>query len=117
MKQAFMAATAVVLSVAAAAHPVHAQSGNPSCVYRSEKFSEGAAICIQKGLMLSCTASGERLVWKVTREAGLSDLCVAGRDRLQRKPHVARRFSRPARPASISSNAKCFVFNGKTYCE
>lgn len=99
------------------AGPVHA--ADSVCVYRSRSYSEGAFICVQKSLMQACMSDGSRLVWKIVADRDLGDRCVspvplAGpRKRWVRHARTVRHAAPPPEPAS----AKCFVFNGKRYCE
>jgi hypothetical protein len=59
------------------------------------------------------------MVWKVVADKELGNRCVAPfssaepRRRVVRRAHVVRHAVAPAEPVS----AKCFVFNGKRYCE
>jgi hypothetical protein len=99
------------------ASPVHAAGS--VCVYQSRSYSEGAFICVQKSLMQSCTADGTRMVWRVVTDKDIGERCVTpipsaeSRKRIVRRTRIARQIVAPTQPNS----AKCFVFNGKRYCE
>ena len=93
------------------------QAAGPSCLYQSRSYSEGAYICVQRSLMQSCASDG---AWRVVIDKELSDRCVAPltsaepRRRIVHRARVVRQtVAAPAEPGS----AKCFVFNGKRYCE
>jgi hypothetical protein len=108
----------------AAAEPVPAApkpAAGPACLYESRSYSTGAYICVQKSLMLNCTADGERATWKLVADRELSELCMAPTARtapLVPRSHVRRSLARHHRiePASEVST-KCFSFNNKQYCE
>jgi len=93
-----------------------AQAAGPTCLYQSRSYSEGAYICVLRSLMQTCGSDG---AWRVVIDKELSDRCVAPltftepRRRIVHRARVARQAAAPAEPAS----AKCFVFNGKRYCE
>lgn len=97
------------------ASPAHA--AGPACVYQSRSYSEGAFICVQKSLMQACTSDGARLVWRIVADRDIADRCVtplpAVRKRTVHRTRIARQVAAPTQPNS----AKCFVFNGKRYCE
>ena len=105
---------ATMLSAIGAAH-----AADPVCLYQSRSYSEGAYICVQKSLMQTCTSDGSRMVWKIVADRELGERCVAPfssaepRRRLVRRARPVRHAVAPAEPVS----AKCFVFNGKRYCE
>jgi Protein of unknown function (DUF1496) len=97
--------------------PLHA--ADSVCLYQSRSYSEGAFICVQKSLMQACTSDGSRLVWRIVADKDIGDRCVTpipaieARKRIFRRARVARQVVAPTEPVS----AKCFVFNGKRYCE
>ena len=96
-----------------------APAANGVCLYQSRTYSEGAFICVQRSLMQTCTADGDRMVWKIISDREIGDRCVAP---LVSSPSHKRwvrhvRASRPATPPAEPVSAKCFVFNGKRYCE
>lgn len=114
--QSVLLPTAAALTLLTAAPLFAADS---VCVYQSKSYSEGAFICVQKSLMQSCTADGGRMVWRVVTDKDIGDRCVSPipsadvRKRMVRRTRVARQVAVPAQ----SNSAKCFVFNGKRYCE
>jgi hypothetical protein len=97
--------------------PLHA--ADAVCLYQSRSYSEGAFICVQKSLMQTCSSDGTRMVWRVVTDSELGNRCAApipsieARKRIVRRTRVARQVVAPTEPVS----AKCFVFNGKRYCE
>jgi hypothetical protein len=101
----------------AMAGPLHA--ADSVCLYQSRSYSEGAFICVQKSLMQTCTADGARLVWRVVADTDIGNRCVTPipsvepRKRIVRRTRIARQIVAPIQPNSV----KCFVFNGKRYCE
>jgi len=92
-----------------------------ACLYQSRTYSDGAYICVQKSLMLTCSSDGPRASWKVVADRDLSERCVGPTAliapfvlrRHARRTHLAHRRSEPPQQAS----AKCFSFNNKQYCE
>ncbi len=105
----------------AAAEPLPAKAAAPLCLYEGRSYSDGAYICVQKSLMLNCTADVARATWKIVADKDLSERCVTPTTlgtapalrRHARRTHVVRRRAEPAQQAS----AKCFSFNNKQYCE
>lgn len=98
---------------------LHAQAAGV-CVYESKNYSEGASICPRQSLMLSCRVEGTRMVWTIVADQDTKRLCSSPVvSRFHRRPVRARlhREASPARPAAAAAAAKCFHFNGKTYCE
>jgi hypothetical protein len=91
------------------------------CLYGSKAYSEGAFVCVQKSLMLMCVADGARVLWKPVPDQDINDRCTAPavqhfspapRLHAPRHHYVARRLH------PLTANpAKCFVFNGREYCE
>ena len=102
---------------ALAANPSHA--ADSVCVYQSKSYSEGAFICVQKSLMQSCTADGGRLVWRIVADKDIGDRCVSPIPPAESRKRIVRRtrMARQAVPPTQENSAKCFVFNGKRYCE
>jgi hypothetical protein len=98
-----------------AAGPAHA--ADPACLYQSRSYSEGAFICVQKSLMQACTSDGARLVWRIVADKDIADRCVTPlpsvRKRMVHRTRIARQVAAPVH----QNSAKCFVFNGKRYCE
>ena len=96
---------------------LQAQTAGP-CLYASKSYSEGASICLRPSLMLSCRAEGARMVWTVVTDQDISRLCsgpVVARFHARSVRTALRRASPPER--STAAAAKCFQFNGRTYCE
>jgi hypothetical protein len=90
----------------------------PLCVFNDGSYSEGARICAEPGLMLSCTISGDRAVWSVVTETGgvCSSSSRRGSGRMMR--HRMTRRAQPDQSDTPSPDgAKCFTFNGKRFCE
>jgi hypothetical protein len=114
----------VVTVLACAASSVRGQpAASPVvCLYDDRSFSDGANICVQKNLMMSCTVTGEKPVWTLVRDKDLSERClepfqVHTADLNARwHRHVVRRQARADTPLTPAS-APCFTFNGKRYCE
>ena len=93
-------------------------SGGRLCVYASQSYSEGAFVCAQRGLMLSCALEGGRAVWKPAAAPDLGRLCVSPLRRAFAPRKAARRVvAAPIQRPAPAGSAKCFVFNGKQYCE
>ena len=102
-----------------------AAADQPSlCVYHDRSYSDGAHICIQRQLMMSCTAEGGRAVWRIVEDRRLARLCatpvaagrIAGWDPPEvRWPRHRRQTS--AVPAKAQSSGKCFTFVGRRFCE
>jgi Protein of unknown function (DUF1496) len=98
-----------------------APEAGPVCLYESKAYSEGAFVCVQKSLMLSCTADGGHMSWKPVADREISDRCTAPTvqyvppvPRVQaHRHHYAGRRVHPL----VAGPAKCFVFNGREYCE
>jgi Protein of unknown function (DUF1496) len=107
-----------------AAVPLRAEqqtSAGPACLYASKAYSDGAFICVQKSLMLSCASDGTRAVWKIVADRDLSERCVAPTT-LVTAPGLRRHSyrvhgGRPRIEPAAGGFAKCFHFNGKRYCE
>jgi hypothetical protein len=98
----------------------HARAAESSslCVYDNRSFSEGASICIQARLAMTCSLVADRVLWKVDNE--VSNLCVKpmqwiSGERLQSRS--ARRSLRKKYEPPLSKVDKCFDFGGKHYCE
>ncbi len=99
------------------ASPLHA--AEPVCMYQSRSYSEGAFICVEKSLMQACTSDGTRLLWKIVADKDIGERCLApispteSRKRIVHRTRMARQIVTPTQ----FNSAKCFVFNGKRYCE
>src|SRR5215510_5706863 len=95
--------------------PLHA--ADSVCLYQSRSYSEGAFICVQRSLMQTCASDG---AWRVVIDKELSDRCVAPLTSAaphRRIVHRARVIRQTAAVPAAPASAKCFVFNGKRYCE
>ena len=114
----------LVLTALGSAGPARAADPAPLCIYEGNSFSEGAHICAQASLMMSCSMVGERAVWKVVTEREVSRLCVKP-SRTDTSIRPRRHAARHAPSASVAppsdlpatGSAKCFTFNGKRFCE
>ena len=96
---------------------LHAQTAG-ACLYESKSYSEGASICLRPSLMLSCRMEGARMVWNIVTDHDIIRLCSP--------PPVSTSYRKPGRmrlktavslPRPAAAAAKCFQFNGRTYCE
>src|ERR1700709_834304 len=47
----------------------------PVCIYESESYSDGAYLCIRKGLMLGCATTAGKANWSVVADRELSRHC------------------------------------------
>lgn len=93
---------------------------SPVCLYESKAYSEGAVVCVQKSLMLTCTADGDRVSWKPVSDRDINDRCTAPKahhEPEQTRPRIHRRHVVVHRAFPFVENPKCFVFNGREYCE
>jgi hypothetical protein len=104
----------------ALAAPEPRPHAGPVCLYESKTYSEGAFVCVQKSLMLTCAANGDRLSWKPVSDTDINDRCTApvaqhGPERTH--PRGYRRHAAVRRAIPKVENLKCFVFNGREYCE
>jgi hypothetical protein len=101
----------------AAAEPMQ----SPSCLYDSKSYSDGAYICVQKSLMLTCSSDGTRASWKIVADKDVSERCVSPIAlSVPPQPHKyshRAHFIRHRTSAAAINSAKCFSFNGKQYCE
>lgn len=103
--------------------PLSAQTqsaGAPLCVYDSKDYSDGAFICVQKSLMLNCSADGTKATWKIVDDKDINARCIAPIARTAEsmlRPRYRRTAMRPPVFRAADPNAKCFHFNGKRYCE
>ena len=108
------------LSTAWAA-PESKPDAGPVCLYESKAYSEGAFVCVQKSLMLTCVAEGAQMSWRPAPDKDINDRCtaptvrhVAPEPRIH--PHWHRYSARLSHPL-VENPAKCFIFNGVQYCE
>lgn len=86
------------------------------CIYASQSYSNGAMVCAQKALMLTCQTNGARPTWAVVTDKELSNRCSEAAAHSRTRPRVYASYRRP-RSEAIGGGAKCFEFNGKRYCE
>ena len=105
----------IVLPAAAQSQPASA----PVCVYESKTYSDGAYICAQKSMMLTCQTDGAKATWKIVTDKDINDRCIAPIVRSNiAEPRRHRHYVRPVTARVYADpNAKCFNFNGKRYCE
>ena len=95
---------------------------SPACVYENKSYSDGALICIYRSLMLSCSQDGVKASWKPVTDPKLASVCEASSARPRvveappPRPHRRHGLRHPVR-IQANQTAKCFVFNGKQYCE
>ena len=110
----------VALSLIAADRAAAEQS---LCVYHNRSYSDGAHICIQRQLMMTCAAEGGRATWRVVENERLARLCespvATGRiAQWERQPRWAmKRHQTSAAPVNVHGSGKCFTFMGRRYCE
>jgi hypothetical protein len=104
----------------AAAEPLQSSAG-AACLYNSRSYSDGAFVCVQKSLMLTCSSDGTRASWKIVTDGNISERCVSPIAlTVPRSPHKRTHrahWIRHSIQAVERSPAKCFTFNGKQYCE
>ena len=121
----FVGVIALALTALGAASPTRA--ADPAlCIYDGNSFSEGAHICAQASLMMTCSVTGDRAIWKVVTDRDISRLCVRPSrtdttTTMRSRRHVARHHASsnvsPQIGPPAAGSAKCFTFNGKRYCE
>ncbi len=106
---------------AVVAAPEQRPGAAPVCLYQSRSYSEGAYVCVQKSLMQVCSADGTHATWKPVPDRDLNERCTAPMT-LHHPPE--QRAHRPRRHAMLhrvhpvaEGSAKCFMFNGRQYCE
>ncbi len=108
-------------SIAGAARSEPAPAvASATCLYESRTYSDGAYICVQKSLMLTCNSDGVRASWKMVVDRDLSSRCempVALGTPFVRRRHVHRTQLARRRVEPAQASAKCFSFNNKQYCE
>jgi hypothetical protein len=107
--------------MATASAAPESKANDPVCLYQSKAYSEGAFVCVQKSLALTCTADGGRMSWKPVADKDISDRCMVPtvqhvapepRFHAHRHHYVGRRIH-----PLVDNRAKCFFFNGRDYCE
>ena len=62
---------------AVAAAPEQQAGAGPVCLYDSKSYSEGAYVCAQKSLMLTCSSDGTRAIWKPVGDRDINERCMA----------------------------------------
>jgi len=105
---------------AAWAAPEPKLNASPVCLYESKAYSEGAFVCVQKSLILTCTADGARVLWKPVADKEINDRCTAptvAHTPPEPRLHGHRRHFVVARVRTQFDGSKCFQFNGRQYCE
>lgn len=106
-------------TASAAAEPT--PNAGPVCLYESEAYSEGAFVCVQKSLMLTCVAEGAHMSWKSVSDKDISDRCTAPTVQyVAPEPRIHTHWHHyPVRRSypPVENPAKCFIFNGVQYCE
>jgi hypothetical protein len=111
-------------ATAAVAQAAPATTASPACVYENKSYSDGALICIYRSLMLSCSQDSGKASWKPVTDTRLTSVCESSsappRPRVveaPRRPRHRHYVSRPPVRYQADRSSKCFVFNGKQYCE
>ena len=66
----------VIVSGIAQAQTLRDQSPLQTCLYESQSYSEGAHICVQKSLLLSCSSNNGHPAWQVVTDKDLNKLCL-----------------------------------------
>jgi hypothetical protein len=111
----------MVCSAAAVAAPEQRAGAGPVCLYNSRSYSDGAYICVQKSLMLTCASDGAHATWKAVLDKDINERCTAPMTfdyPAERRAHSHRRHVVLHRVHPVAEgSAKCFAFNGKQYCE
>ena len=105
---------------AAFAAPEPKAGSSPVCLYESKAYSEGAFVCVQKSLALTCVADGTRVSWKPVAEKEINDRCTAptvAHTTPEPRTHLHRRHFVVARIRPVFDGSKCFLFIGRQYCE
>jgi hypothetical protein len=96
------------------------QPASPVCVYGSKSYTDGALICAYRSLMLTCSAESAKATWKPVTDRSLASACdtISEGPRVETPSRPHRRHGiRHAVRINADRSAKCFVFNGKQYCE
>jgi hypothetical protein len=90
--------------------------GATACLYDGRAFSDGARICVQKGLMMACGVNTGHPQWTLVEDKDLSSHCLAPTDGDIHVAHARFHHHQLFQPAAVTP-AKCFYFSGKQYCE
>jgi hypothetical protein len=120
MRWIFLTFIFAIVLMPLTAHAQAPSSSAPLCVYDSKDYSDGAYICAQKSMMLTCQTDGTKATWKIVTDKDINDRCIAPIVSANiTEPRVRRRnYVRPVTARVYADpNAKCFNFNGKRYCE
>jgi hypothetical protein len=108
-------------SAAAVAAPEQRPGVGPVCLYQSRSYSEGAYVCVQKSLMQVCSFDGTHATWKPVPDRDINERCTAPVTLNYPPEPRAHRYRRHALLRRIhpvaEGSAKCFMFNGRQYCE
>ena len=109
-----------VLASAFASAEVAAEPVSVSCLYNGRLYSDGALICVQKALMLSCSTDGVRAEWKAVTDQGMESRCLGPNTSAytpapRHTRHIYAAQYRVSMP--MGTSAKCFYFAGKRSCE
>jgi hypothetical protein len=105
---------------AAFAAPEQKAGSSPVCLYESKAYSEGAFVCVQKSLILTCVADGPRASWKPVADQDVNERCTAptvAHTPPEPRTHLHRRHFLVARIRPVVDGSKCFLFIGRQYCE
>jgi hypothetical protein len=110
----------LLLSMAASwAQAVRPQPQAP-CLYDGRSFSDGARICVQKNLMMTCPLKDERPQWTLVSDKELSSFCLAPTLRADLDvgpPHIQIRRAHSRLALPLTGSSACFTFNRRRYCE
>ena len=105
----------------ASAAPEPKSDAGPLCLFESKTYSEGAFVCVQKSLMLTCVTDAARALWKPVPDKDINERCTAPTAQHyspERRRHGSRHPYSIRRTSPLAANpAKCFAFNGREYCE
>src|SRR5689334_14585672 len=47
-----------------------------TCVYNSKTYSDGAYVCVNKNLVLMCSADSTKAIWNVATDKDANDKCA-----------------------------------------
>lgn len=108
----------VTTSAASAAPPPIALT----CVYNSKTYSDGAYVCVNKNLVLMCSADSTKAVWNVATDKDANDKCTRPAPRLTKSQRRAvwqqRNIRRQIAPPGYPPAPYCFgLGDGPLYCE
>ena len=110
-----------VVATSADGQPASPAQASPVCLYESKSYTDGALICVYRTLMLSCSSDGAKASWKPVNDRSLANVCESSAERprvAEAPPRVRHRHGVREHPRfNTAFSPKCFVFNGKQYCE